>query len=81
MGNCSGIHSNVYPKASIIQIQDPLKLVQPKPWKMVSMLSQKTQPSLFDYDDHDLIKHKVNLDKNGKLIGTSKELELMASVT
>ena len=80
MGNCSGIHNNIHPKSSIIDVQNCFKSINPKPFKLTTMLCQKTQPSLFDYDDHDYIKNRTILDKNGKVIGTSKDLQIFSSV-
>jgi hypothetical protein len=81
MGNCTGIHTSVHAKPSVIEINDPFKDSTPlKPWKLVTHLSQKTQPSLFDYDDHEISKFKAQIDKSGKYLSTSKGLQVLSEV-
>lgn len=78
MGNCSSIHFKDKKACSIVNVQESIK--SPGKWKMVTALSHKTQPNLFDYDDHDFIKHKVQLDKSGKYVGTDKNVTFFPKV-
>ena len=85
MGNCTGIHGSVHAKTSIIEVNDPFKASRSstnalKPWKLVTHLSQKTQPCLFDYDDHEISKFRTQVDKSGKYISTSKGIQVLTSV-
>lgn len=78
MGNCSSIHIKDKKTCSIINVQESIKASGK--WRMVSAISHKTQPNLFDYDEHDFIKHKVQLDKSGKYIGTDKAVTFCPKV-
>lgn len=78
MGNCSSIHIKDKKTCSIINVQESIKASGK--WRMVSAISHKTQPNLFDYDEHDFIKHKVQLDKSGKYVGTDKTVTFCPKV-